>query len=92
MDIILQEDDGILVPPINFSAVEDNCIYRSGFPQSSNFSFLQSLNLSSIMLVSFSLFFIDSEVLVFLLLFLVSRFLLLSIVSGRYFNYRAILL
>ncbi|KAJ8542305.1 hypothetical protein K7X08_017171 [Anisodus acutangulus] len=48
MDLILQEDDGILVPPINFSAVEDSCIYRSGFPQPSNFPFLQSLNLSSI--------------------------------------------
>ncbi|MCD7447272.1 Tyrosine-protein phosphatase dsp3 [Datura stramonium] len=48
MDLILQEDDGILVPPTNFSAVEDSCIYRSGFPQPSNFPFLKSLNLSSI--------------------------------------------
>lgn len=41
-------DDAVLVPPTNFSAVEDNCIYRSGFPQPSNFPFLQSLNLRSI--------------------------------------------
>lgn len=48
MDLILQEDDDILVQPTNFSVVEDNCIYRSGFPQPSNFPFLQSLNLNSI--------------------------------------------
>lgn len=41
-------DDALLVPPTNFSAVEDNCIYRSGFPQPSNFPFLKSLNLRSI--------------------------------------------
>ncbi|PHT48944.1 hypothetical protein CQW23_13152, partial [Capsicum baccatum] len=52
MDMILQEDDGILVQPTNFSAVEDNCIYRCGFPQPSNFPFLQSLNLNSIICLS----------------------------------------
>ncbi|XP_009609518.1 inositol diphosphatase DSP3-like [Nicotiana tomentosiformis] len=44
----IEGGDLLLVPPTNFSAVEDNCIYRSGFPQPSNFTFLQSLNLRSI--------------------------------------------
>lgn len=46
--ILEKEGDVLLAPPTNFSAVEDNCIYRSGFPQPSNFPFLQSLNLRSI--------------------------------------------
>ncbi|ESR41823.1 hypothetical protein CICLE_v100128102mg, partial [Citrus x clementina] len=41
------QSDGVLVPPPNFSMVEEG-IYRSGFPQSSNFPFLQTLNLRSI--------------------------------------------
>ncbi|KAK4338864.1 hypothetical protein RND71_040326 [Anisodus tanguticus] len=49
MGIILEEEQShVLVPPANFSVVEDNCIYRSGFPQPSNFPFLHSLNLRSI--------------------------------------------
>ncbi|KAM2895708.1 hypothetical protein FF1_010773 [Malus domestica] len=40
-------DDDVLEPPINFSMVEDG-IFRSGFPQPSNFPFLKSLNLRSI--------------------------------------------
>ncbi|XP_015071872.1 tyrosine-protein phosphatase DSP3 [Solanum pennellii] len=52
MCVILEkegDDDGVmLVSPNNFSAVEDNCIYRSGLPQPSNFPFLKSLNLRSI--------------------------------------------
>ncbi|KAL3523323.1 hypothetical protein ACH5RR_016157 [Cinchona calisaya] len=54
MCVILEEDGGefendvVMVPPPNFSTVEDNSIYRSGFPQPSNFHFLQSLNLKSI--------------------------------------------
>ncbi|CAN8295595.1 unnamed protein product [Cochlearia groenlandica] len=36
-----------LIPPLNFSMV-DNGIFRSGFPDSSNFSFLQTLGLRSI--------------------------------------------
>ncbi|XP_059309665.1 tyrosine-protein phosphatase DSP3-like [Lycium ferocissimum] len=50
MCVIMEKEgsDVLLVPPTNFSAVEDNCIYRSGFPKPSNFSFLQSLNLQSI--------------------------------------------
>ncbi|GAY50161.1 hypothetical protein CUMW_124610 [Citrus unshiu] len=41
------QSDAVLVPPPNFSMVEEG-IYRSGFPQSSNFPFLQTLNLRSI--------------------------------------------
>ncbi|KDO47613.1 hypothetical protein CISIN_1g028894mg [Citrus sinensis] len=41
------QSDGVLVPPPNFSMVEEG-IYRSSFPQSSNFPFLQTLNLRSI--------------------------------------------
>lgn len=44
-------DDGdgeeLFVPPLNFSMV-DNGIFRSGFPESANFSFLQTLGLRSI--------------------------------------------
>ncbi|XP_022969344.1 probable tyrosine-protein phosphatase At1g05000 [Cucurbita maxima] len=39
--------DDLVVPPLNF-AVVDNGIFRSGFPDSSNFSFLQTLGLRSI--------------------------------------------
>ncbi|XP_018810044.1 tyrosine-protein phosphatase DSP5 [Juglans regia] len=42
-----QENEAILIPPFNFSMVEDG-IFRSGFPQPSNFAFLESLNLRSI--------------------------------------------
>ncbi|GLT75211.1 hypothetical protein SLA2020_469510 [Shorea laevis] len=43
------DDDGeeIFVPPLNFSMV-DNGVFRSGFPDSANFSFLRSLGLRSI--------------------------------------------
>ncbi|XP_062084154.1 tyrosine-protein phosphatase DSP3-like [Humulus lupulus] len=50
MAIILKEktaDEDILVPPVNFSMVEDG-IYRSGLPQPSNFRFLKTLNLRCI--------------------------------------------
>ncbi|KAL2941486.1 Tyrosine-protein phosphatase DSP3 [Bienertia sinuspersici] len=40
-------EDDILTPPTNFSMVEDG-LYRSGFPESVNFSFLETLNLKSI--------------------------------------------
>ncbi|XP_009767953.1 inositol diphosphatase DSP5-like [Nicotiana tabacum] len=46
MGLILEEE--VLVGPANFSVVEENGIYRSGFPQPSNFPFLHSLNLRSI--------------------------------------------
>ncbi|KAA0054465.1 hypothetical protein IC582_026380 [Cucumis melo] len=41
------DDDGLYIPPLNFSMV-DNGIFRSGFPDSPNFSFLQTLALRSI--------------------------------------------
>ncbi|KAG5127588.1 hypothetical protein JHK82_028423 [Glycine max] len=40
-------EDEVVVAPTNFSMVEEG-IYRSSFPRSSNFSFLESLNLRSI--------------------------------------------
>ncbi|TXG46877.1 hypothetical protein EZV62_026171 [Acer yangbiense] len=44
------EKDGeeMFVPPLNFAMV-DNGVFRSGFPDSANFSFLQSLGLRSIL-------------------------------------------
>lgn len=52
MGLILEEEanDEVLMPPTNFSMVEDG-IFRSGFPQPANFSFLQTLNLRSVMWV-----------------------------------------
>ncbi|KAK7340362.1 hypothetical protein VNO77_21064 [Canavalia gladiata] len=41
------ENDVVLVPPSNFSMVED-CIFRSSFPNPINFPFLQTLNLRSV--------------------------------------------
>ena len=38
----------VFTPPLNFAMVECG-IYRSGFPDSGNFSFLETLNLRSIM-------------------------------------------
>ncbi|KAF2292331.1 hypothetical protein GH714_019334 [Hevea brasiliensis] len=40
-------DDLTFIPPLNFAMV-DNGIFRSGFPDSANFSFLQTLGLRSI--------------------------------------------
>ncbi|KAJ6403968.1 hypothetical protein OIU84_012210 [Salix udensis] len=40
-------DELNLIPPLNFAMV-DNGIFRSGFPDSPNFSFLQTLGLRSI--------------------------------------------
>jgi len=48
----IDEDDDVLIPPPNFSMVED-CIYRSSLPKPSSFPFLQTLNLRSIMFVFF---------------------------------------
>lgn len=42
-----REEDEVLIPPANFSMVEDG-LYRSGFPETSNFGFLETLNLKSI--------------------------------------------
>lgn len=41
-------DEELLNPPLNFAMV-DNGIYRSGFPDPTNFPFLQTLGLRSIM-------------------------------------------
>ncbi|KAF7140915.1 hypothetical protein RHSIM_Rhsim06G0167600 [Rhododendron simsii] len=41
-------DEEFYVPPLNFSMV-DNGIFRSGFPDTANFSFLQTLGLRSIL-------------------------------------------
>ncbi|KAI4308404.1 hypothetical protein L6164_031484 [Bauhinia variegata] len=41
------EEEDLFVPPLNFAMV-DNGIFRSGFPEPSNFTFLQSLGLRSI--------------------------------------------
>lgn len=47
--------DAVLVPPINFSMVEEG-IFRSGFPQPFNFRFLHALNLRSVMYLSLPFF------------------------------------
>ncbi|EPS71210.1 hypothetical protein M569_03551, partial [Genlisea aurea] len=39
--------DDLFTPPVNFAMVEEG-IFRSGFPDSANFAFLQTLNLRSI--------------------------------------------
>ncbi|KAL8151003.1 hypothetical protein V2J09_020811 [Rumex salicifolius] len=39
--------EGLFIPPFNF-AVVDNGVFRSGFPDTANFTFLQSLGLRSI--------------------------------------------
>ncbi|VVA90031.1 unnamed protein product [Arabis nemorensis] len=44
---VVSGDELNLIPPLNFSMV-DNGIFRSGFPDSGNFSFLQTLGLRSI--------------------------------------------
>ncbi|WCJ37487.1 Phosphotyrosine protein phosphatases superfamily protein [Euphorbia peplus] len=46
-DNIQVGDELTFIPPLNFSMV-DNGIFRSGFPDSANFSFLQNLGLRSI--------------------------------------------
>ncbi|XP_027063479.2 inositol diphosphatase DSP4 isoform X1 [Coffea arabica] len=43
----VNDDEEMFIPPLNFAMV-DNGIFRSGFPNSTNFSFLQSLSLRSI--------------------------------------------
>ncbi|ONK70261.1 uncharacterized protein A4U43_C05F31910 [Asparagus officinalis] len=43
-----RDGEELFVPPLNFAMV-DNGIFRSGFPDTANFSFLQSLRLRSIL-------------------------------------------
>ncbi|RDX72884.1 putative tyrosine-protein phosphatase, partial [Mucuna pruriens] len=45
--VMIEEEDEAVIAPTNFSIVEEG-IYRSSFPGSSNFSFLETLNLRSI--------------------------------------------
>ncbi|GKV02385.1 hypothetical protein SLEP1_g14826 [Rubroshorea leprosula] len=49
MGLIVESEDNdvVLVPPTNFSMVDEG-VYRSALPQPSNFGFLQTLNLRSI--------------------------------------------
>ncbi|KAK6919300.1 Atypical dual-specificity phosphatase Siw14-like [Dillenia turbinata] len=42
-----EDGEELLVPPLNFSMV-DNGIFRSGFPDTANFNFVQTLGLRSI--------------------------------------------
>ncbi|PPD74215.1 hypothetical protein GOBAR_DD28867 [Gossypium barbadense] len=44
---VMSQDELNLIPPLNFAMV-DNGIFRSGFPDSANISFLQTLRLRSI--------------------------------------------
>ncbi|XWS19350.1 hypothetical protein CRYUN_Cryun31cG0007900 [Craigia yunnanensis] len=46
-DDCVRDGEELFVPPLNFAMV-DNGVFRSGFPDSANFSFLQSLGLRSI--------------------------------------------
>ncbi|KAG2241476.1 hypothetical protein Bca52824_096539 [Brassica carinata] len=46
-DAVVSIEELNLIPPLNFSMV-DNGIFRSGFPDPANFSFLQTLGLRSI--------------------------------------------
>ncbi|MBA0778400.1 hypothetical protein Gotri_006267, partial [Gossypium trilobum] len=41
------DGEELFVPPLNFAMVDDG-VFRSGFPDSANFSFLRSLGLRSI--------------------------------------------
>lgn len=45
--MMIQDDNDVLEPPINFSMVDEG-IFRSGFPQPPNFPFLKTLQLRSI--------------------------------------------
>lgn len=39
--------EGVFVPPLNFAMVNDG-VFRSGFPETTNFRFLETLELRSI--------------------------------------------
>ncbi|URE14951.1 phosphatase [Musa troglodytarum] len=39
--------EGVFVPPLNFAMVNDG-VFRSGFPETTNFGFLETLKLRSI--------------------------------------------
>ncbi|KAH1093133.1 hypothetical protein GLYMA_14G049600v4 [Glycine max] len=46
-DAVADDGEDLFIPPLNFAMV-DNGIFRSGFPEPANFSFLQTLGLRSI--------------------------------------------
>lgn len=48
LKVFEEAGDDLFTPPLNFAMV-DNGIFRSGFPDSANFPFLQTLNLRSVM-------------------------------------------
>lgn len=52
-DAVADDGEDLFIPPLNFAMV-DNGIFRSGFPEPANFSFLQTLGLRSIMSVQSS--------------------------------------
>ncbi|KAH9313721.1 hypothetical protein KI387_022348, partial [Taxus chinensis] len=47
VNVVKEAEDGLFVPPLNFSMVEKG-VYRSGFPNTINFPFLETLQLRSI--------------------------------------------
>ncbi|XP_039121034.1 probable tyrosine-protein phosphatase DSP4 isoform X1 [Dioscorea cayenensis subsp. rotundata] len=47
LDSVVDGEEELFVPPLNFSVV-DHGVFRSGFPDTANFSFLETLKLSSI--------------------------------------------
>lgn len=49
-DELDRDGEELFTPPLNFAMV-DNGIFRSGFPDTANFAFLQTLGLRSIMWV-----------------------------------------
>ncbi|RVW97412.1 putative tyrosine-protein phosphatase [Vitis vinifera] len=55
-DELDRDGEELFTPPLNFAMV-DNGIFRSGFPDTANFAFLQTLGLRSIM-VWFSFLFL----------------------------------
>lgn len=58
-----RDDEELFTPPLNFSMV-DNGIFRSGFPDTTNFAFLQTLGLRSIMWVWIWSLFVSSQALI----------------------------
>lgn len=74
-----QQDVFLYTPPLNFAMV-DNGIYRSGFPDSTNFPFLQTLALRSIMYLL--LYYLFPNFLFYFILFTASIF----IITYMYFH------
>ena len=47
-DELDRDGEELFTPPLNFAMV-DNGVFRSGFPDTANFAFLQTLGLRSVM-------------------------------------------